>query len=144
MDRTPGVRSSPAQVSETGDATGGGFHGAGAFVCGEETALIASLEGERGMPRLKPPYPAEQGYWGKPTVINNVETYANVPWIISQGGKAFAAVGTDKSKGTKVFALAGKVKRGGLVEIPMTWYGWSVRSNRSWPERKFALLRLNF
>jgi NADH-quinone oxidoreductase subunit F len=93
--------------------------GAGAFVCGEETALIASLEGERGMPRLKPPYPAEQGYWGKPTVINNVETYANVPWIISQGGKAFAAVGTDKSKGTKVFALAGKVKRGGLVEIPM-------------------------
>lgn len=94
-------------------------HGAGAFVCGEETALIASLEGERGMPRLKPPYPAEQGYWGKPTVINNVETYANVPWIISQGGKAFAAVGTDKSKGTKVFALAGKVKRGGLVEIPM-------------------------
>lgn len=93
--------------------------GAGAFVCGEETALIASLEGERGMPRLKPPYPAESGYWGKPTNINNVETYANVPWIISHRGKAFAAMGTEKSKGTKVFALAGKVKRGGLVEVPM-------------------------
>ncbi|HHW42140.1 MAG TPA: NADH-quinone oxidoreductase subunit NuoF [Syntrophomonadaceae bacterium] len=93
--------------------------GAGAFVCGEETALIASLEGERGMPRLKPPYPAESGYWGKPTNINNVETYANIPWIISHGGKTFAAMGTEKSKGTKVFALAGKVKRGGLVEVPM-------------------------
>ncbi|MCL2124903.1 MAG: 4Fe-4S binding protein [Oscillospiraceae bacterium] len=93
--------------------------GAGAFVCGEETALIASLEGERGMPRLKPPYPAERGFWKKPTNINNVETYANVPWIVSHGGAAFAAMGTEKSKGTKVFALTGKIKKGGLVEIPM-------------------------
>ncbi|ADL07028.1 NADH-quinone oxidoreductase subunit NuoF [Thermosediminibacter oceani] len=93
--------------------------GAGAFVCGEETALIASLEGERGMPRLKPPFPAQKGYMGKPTNINNVETFANVPWIILNGGKAFAAIGTEKSKGTKVFALAGKVKKGGLVEVPM-------------------------
>jgi NADH-quinone oxidoreductase subunit F len=93
--------------------------GAGAFVCGEETALIASLEGERGMPRLKPPFPAERGYHQKPSNINNVETYANVPWIIRHGGEAFAAMGTEKSKGTKVFALAGKVKKGGLVEVPM-------------------------
>ncbi|MDD3899488.1 MAG: SLBB domain-containing protein, partial [Syntrophomonadaceae bacterium] len=93
--------------------------GAGAFVCGEETALIASLEGERGMPRLKPPFPAQSGYWGKPTNINNVETLANIPWIIAQGGKAFAAMGSPTSKGTKVFALAGKIKRGGLVEVPM-------------------------
>ncbi|MDD6311129.1 MAG: NADH-quinone oxidoreductase subunit NuoF [Firmicutes bacterium] len=93
--------------------------GAGAFVCGEETALIASLEGQRGMPRLKPPFPAEQGYWRKPTDINNVETLANVPWILINGGKAFAEYGTDKSSGTKVFALAGKIKRGGLVEVPM-------------------------
>lgn len=93
--------------------------GAGAFVCGEETALIASLEGERGMPRLKPPFPAQKGYWEHPTNINNVETLANVPWIINNGGMAFAAMGTEESKGTKVFALAGKVKRGGLVEIPM-------------------------
>ena len=78
--------------------------GAGAFVCGEETALIASLEGERGMPRLKPPFPAEKGYWQKPTNINNVETYANVAWIIVNGGAAFGAMGTEKSKGTKVFA----------------------------------------
>ncbi len=93
--------------------------GAGAFVCGEETALIASLEGERGMPRLKPPFPAQKGYWGKPTNINNVETFANIPWILFNGGDAFASLGTEKSKGTKVFALAGKIKRGGLVEIPM-------------------------
>ena len=93
--------------------------GAGAFVCGEETALIASLEGERGMPRLKPPFPAQSGFWGKPTNINNVETFANVPWIIYHGGETFAAYGTDKSKGTKVFALAGKIKNGGLVEVPM-------------------------
>ena len=93
--------------------------GAGAFVCGEETALIASLEGERGMPRLKPPFPAQRGYWGKPTNINNVETFANIPWIISNGGAAFAAMGTEKSKGTKVFALTGKINKGGLVEIPM-------------------------
>ncbi|NLP29530.1 MAG: NADH-quinone oxidoreductase subunit NuoF [Clostridiales bacterium] len=93
--------------------------GAGAFVCGEETALIASIEGERGMPRLKPPFPAQKGYWQKPTNINNVETFANVPWIIANGGEAFASMGTEKSKGTKVFALAGKVKKGGLVEVPM-------------------------
>ena len=93
--------------------------GAGAFVCGEETALIASLEGERGMPRLKPPFPAQRGYWKKPTNINNVETFANVPWIVSNGGAAFAAMGTEKSSGTKVFALTGKIKKGGLVEIPM-------------------------
>ncbi|WP_206460782.1 NADH-quinone oxidoreductase subunit NuoF [Anaerovorax sp. IOR16] len=93
--------------------------GAGAFVCGEETALIASLEGERGMPRLKPPFPAVKGYWQKPTNINNVETFANVPWILANGGEAFAAMGTQQSKGTKVFALAGKIKKGGLVEVPM-------------------------
>ncbi len=93
--------------------------GAGAFVCGEETALIASLEGERGMPRLKPPFPAQKGFWQKPSNINNVETYANVPWIIRNGGEAFAAMGTENSKGTKVFALTGKINKGGLVEIPM-------------------------
>jgi NADH-quinone oxidoreductase subunit F len=93
--------------------------GAGAFVCGEETALIESLEGSRGMPRLKPPFPAEAGYWHKPSNINNVETYANVTWIIKRGGEAFAAMGTEGSKGTKVFAVTGKIKRGGLVEIPM-------------------------
>ncbi len=93
--------------------------GAGAFVCGEETALIASLEGERGMPRLKPPFPAAKGYWQKPTDINNVETLANVPWILYHGGSAFGSMGTEKSKGTKVFALAGKIKKGGLVEVPM-------------------------
>lgn len=93
--------------------------GAGAFVCGEETALIASLEGERGMPRLKPPFPAAKGYWKLPTNINNVETYANVAWIITNGGQAFADRGAEKSKGSKVFALAGKIKKGGLVEVPM-------------------------
>ena len=93
--------------------------GAGAFVCGEETALIESLEGNRGMPRLKPPFPAQEGYWHKPSNINNVETFANVAWILNNGGAAFAAMGTDGSKGTKVFALTGKVRRGGLVEIPM-------------------------
>jgi len=93
--------------------------GAGAFVCGEETALIASLEGERGMPRLKPPFPAQKGFWDLPTNINNVETFANVPWIIENGPEAFAQYGTEKSKGTKVFALTGKIKKGGLVEIPM-------------------------
>ena len=93
--------------------------GAGAFVCGEETALIESLEGKRGMPRLKPPFPAQEGYWHKPSNINNVETFANVAWIMKNGGEAFAALGTKNSKGTKVFALTGKIKRGGLVEIPM-------------------------
>jgi NADH:ubiquinone oxidoreductase subunit F (NADH-binding)/Pyruvate/2-oxoacid:ferredoxin oxidoreductase delta subunit len=93
--------------------------GAGAFVCGEETALIASLEGERGTPNLRPPYPAEHGLAGLPTLVNNVETYAVVPWILRNGPQAFAALGTETSRGTKVFALAGKVKRGGLIEVPM-------------------------
>ncbi len=93
--------------------------GAGAFVCGEETALIESLEGKRGMPRLKPPFPAEKGYMDEPSNINNVETFANVAWIIQNGGEAFAAIGTENSKGTKVFALTGKIRRGGLVEVPM-------------------------
>ena len=93
--------------------------GAGAFVCGEETALIESLEGSRGMPRLKPPFPAEKGFDDKPSNINNVETFANVAWIIQNGGAKFAELGTENSKGTKVFALTGKIRRGGLVEIPM-------------------------
>lgn len=93
--------------------------GAGAFVCGEETALIASVEGQRGMPRKRPPFPAEAGLWGKPTNINNVETFANVPWIISNGADAYKKYGTEKSKGTKVFALAGKINNSGLVEVPM-------------------------
>ena len=98
--------------------------GAGAFVCGEETALMASVEGKRGMPNIRPPFPAQSGLWGKPTNINNVETYANIPWIILNGGDAFAAYGTEKSKGTKVFALAGKIKNSGLIEVPM---GMSLR-----------------
>jgi NADH:ubiquinone oxidoreductase subunit F (NADH-binding)/Pyruvate/2-oxoacid:ferredoxin oxidoreductase delta subunit len=93
--------------------------GAGAFVCGEETALIASVEGRRGMPRLRPPFPAQSGLWEKPTLINNVETLAMVPWIIRNGAEKFAAIGTKTSKGTKVFALAGKILRAGLIEIPM-------------------------
>lgn len=93
--------------------------GAGAFVCGEETALMASIEGQRGMPRARPPFPAVKGLWGKPTNINNVETWANIPRIIVQGADAFASMGTEKSKGTKVFALTGKVKNTGLVEVPM-------------------------
>lgn len=93
--------------------------GAGAFVCGEETALIESLEGKRGMPRLKPPFPAQRGYNDEPSNINNVETFANVPWILANGGAAFSAMGTENSKGTKVFALTGKVRKGGLVEVPM-------------------------
>ena len=93
--------------------------GAGAFVCGEETALIASIEGERGMPRLKPPFPAQKGFWKKPTNINNVETLANVAWIIKNGGDKFAEFGLGESKGTKVFALAGKIKKGGLCEVPL-------------------------
>jgi NADH:ubiquinone oxidoreductase subunit F (NADH-binding)/NADH:ubiquinone oxidoreductase subunit E/NAD-dependent dihydropyrimidine dehydrogenase PreA subunit len=95
------------------------FEGAGAFICGEETALIASIEGKRGLPTLRPPYPAEKGLWGKPTLINNVETYSMVPWIINHGEKAFNEIGTEDSKGTKVFALAGKIERGGLIEVPM-------------------------
>lgn len=108
-----------------------GFHfdiyikeGAGAFVCGEETALIASVEGQRGMPRKRPPFPAASGLWRKPTNINNVETFANIPWIIQHGGKEYAKFGTEKSKGTKVFALAGKIRHSGLVEVPM---GMTIR-----------------
>jgi len=98
--------------------------GAGAFVCGEETALIASIEGERGMPRKRPPFPAVSGLWKKPTNINNVETFANIPWIMINGAEAYAQYGTEKSKGTKVFALAGKVRHSGLVEVPM---GMTIR-----------------
>ena len=93
--------------------------GAGAFVCGEETALLASLEGERGEPRNRPPFPAVKGLFGKPTLLNNVETYANIPCIIRNGAEWFASVGTEKSKGTKVFALGGKINNPGLVEVPM-------------------------
>lgn len=93
--------------------------GAGAFVCGEETALMSAIEGGRGMPRFRPPFPAQAGLWGKPTLINNVETFASVPWIIRNGPGKFAELGTAKSKGTKTFALAGKVVRGGLIEVPM-------------------------
>ncbi|MDK2918613.1 MAG: hypothetical protein PWQ37_1346 [Candidatus Petromonas sp.] len=94
-------------------------YGAGAFVCGEETALINSCEGKRGEPNYKPPYPAQEGYWGHPTCVNNVETFANIPPIIKRGADWFASIGTEKSKGTKVFALAGKVNNVGLVEVPM-------------------------
>ena len=93
--------------------------GAGAFVCGEETALIASLEGRRGVPHLRPPFPVERGLHGRPTLLNNVETLAAVPWIVRHGPDRFAALGTESSRGTKVFALAGKIKRGGLIEVPM-------------------------
>lgn len=93
--------------------------GAGAFVCGEETALIASIEGKRGQPRPRPPYPAQVGLWGSPTLINNVETYANIAPILRHGGEWYAAIGTEKSKGTKVFALAGKINNTGLIEVPM-------------------------
>jgi NADH:ubiquinone oxidoreductase subunit F (NADH-binding)/NADH:ubiquinone oxidoreductase subunit E/Pyruvate/2-oxoacid:ferredoxin oxidoreductase delta subunit len=119
--------------------------GAGAFVCGEETALIASIEGQRGMPRLRPPYPVEQGLWGKPTIINNVETLAMVPWILRHGPGSFAAFGTKESKGTKVFALAGNVQRGGLIEIPM---GTTIREIVSEigggvrPGRKFKAVQI--
>lgn len=93
--------------------------GAGAFVCGEETALIASMEGKRGFPRLRPPYPAEKGLWGQPTLINNTETFAQIPYILSRGHQKFSGIGTEGSKGTKVFSLAGKINRGGLIEVPM-------------------------
>jgi bidirectional [NiFe] hydrogenase diaphorase subunit len=93
--------------------------GAGAFVCGEETALIASIEGKRGTPRPRPPYPAQEGLWGCPTLINNVETFANIAPIVRKGAAWFAGIGTAKSKGTKVFALAGRVENTGLIEVPM-------------------------
>ena len=95
------------------------YQGAGAFVCGEETALFASIEGHRGMPRIRPPFPSEKGLWMQPTNNNNVETYANVPWILINGAGAYRAFGTEKSPGTKVFALAGKVVHGGLAEVPL-------------------------
>jgi NADH:ubiquinone oxidoreductase subunit F (NADH-binding)/NADH:ubiquinone oxidoreductase subunit E len=95
------------------------LEGAGAFVCGEETALIASIEGQRGNPRYRPPYPAEKGLWGHSTLVSNCETFATVPWIIRNGAEALARMGTEKSKGTKVFSLAGKIARGGLIEVPM-------------------------
>jgi len=101
------------------------FEGAGAFVCGEETALIASIEGKRGLPTLRPPYPANKGLRGKPTLINNVETLSMVSWIMRNGAGKFNEIGTANSKGTKVFALAGKIKRGGLIEVPM---GISIRT----------------
>jgi bidirectional [NiFe] hydrogenase diaphorase subunit len=93
--------------------------GAGAYVCGEETALMASIEGQRGLPRPRPPYPAESGLWGAPTLINNVETFAAVPEIISRGGAWYASIGTEKSRGTKVFSIAGGVRRTGVIEVPM-------------------------
>lgn len=95
------------------------YEGAGAFVCGEETALIASIEGRRGYPRIRPPFPAEQGLWGHPTLVNNTETLAQIPFIIREGAEKFNEIGTEHSKGTKVFALAGKIARGGLIEVPM-------------------------
>ena len=108
------------------DIFGSGFNfdiglrlGAGAFVCGEETALMTSIEGNRGEPRPRPPFPAQKGLFGKPTILNNVETYANIPQIILNGPEWFASMGTEKSKGTKVFALGGKINNTGLVEIPM-------------------------
>jgi len=94
-------------------------YGAGAFVCGEETALIRSMEGQRGEPYTKPPFPANSGYWGKPTIVNNVETFANIPAILVKGADWFSSIGTEKSKGTKVFALAGKINNVGLIEVPM-------------------------
>jgi bidirectional [NiFe] hydrogenase diaphorase subunit len=93
--------------------------GGGAFVCCEETALIASIEGGRGQPHQRPPYPAQAGLWGKPTLINNVETFANIAPIVTNGGAWYASYGTDKSRGTKVFALAGKVKNTGRIEVPL-------------------------
>ncbi len=108
------------------DILGSGFsfdirinQGAGAFVCGEETGLIASIEGRRGMPRPRPPYPAVSGLWGQPTNLNNVESYANIPWIVNHGAEAFSAKGTATSKGTKIFSLTGKIVNGGLIEVPM-------------------------
>ena len=124
------LQTAMAQAREYGllgkDILGSGFDfdieirlGAGAFVCGEETALLASIEGERGTPRPRPPFPAVKGLWGKPTVINNVETWANIPMIILRGGEWFARIGTATSKGTKVFALTGKINNSGLIEVPM-------------------------
>ncbi|MFN4226690.1 MAG: NADH-ubiquinone oxidoreductase-F iron-sulfur binding region domain-containing protein [Candidatus Ratteibacteria bacterium] len=100
--------------------------GAGAFVCGEETALISSIEGKRGMPRPRPPFPVEKGLFNKPTCINNVETFANIPLIVSEGGENFSSIGTEKSGGTKIFSLAGKIKNTGLVEVPLGTPLWKI------------------
>ncbi len=132
VERVRGALRRCAEAGLLGDRILGSRHafkaevreGAGAFVCGEETALIASLEGRRPTPRLRPPFPARQGLHGRPTLVNNVETLAMVPWIIRNGPAAFAAFGTPGSKGTKVFSLAGKIRRGGLIEVPM---GLTVR-----------------
>ena len=124
------LRKAIADAEERGllgeDILGSGFsfnlkikEGAGAFVCGEESALIASIEGERGMPRPKPPFPANKGLWGKPTIINNVETFVNVPLIIRDGAEEFRKLGTEKSPGTKTFAITGQVANTGLIEVPM-------------------------
>ncbi|MCL4154926.1 UNVERIFIED_CONTAM: hypothetical protein GTU68_006883 [Idotea baltica] len=132
---TERIRAAIAVSEERGylgkDILGSGFdlkltvvEGAGAFVCGEETALLSAIAGGRGMPEFRPPYPAESGLFGKPTLINNVETLGLVPWILRNGAEKFGELGTGKSKGTKTFALAGKVKRGGLIEVPM---GMSLR-----------------
>ena len=106
--------------------------GAGAFVCGEETALLASIEGRRGIPRPRPPFPAVSGLWGKPTLISNVETYACICPIIRRGGEWYASIGTEKSKGTKVFALAGKIQNTGLVEVPMGTTLREIVRHRRW------------
>jgi NADH-quinone oxidoreductase subunit F len=95
------------------------FEGAGAFICGEETALIGSIEGNRGFPKLRPPYPVQHGLWGFPTLVNNTETFATIPFILRNEIEKYTNLGTENSKGTKVFALAGKIKRGGLIEVPM-------------------------
>jgi NADH-quinone oxidoreductase subunit F len=127
---TKRLRTAISQAEEKGflgeNILGSGFNfnlrikeGAGAFVCGEETALLMSIEGNRGMPRVRPPFPATKGLWGKPTNINNVETYANIPVILRKGADWYAGIGTEKSKGTKVFALTGKVRNTGLAEVPM-------------------------
>ncbi|MDR1964315.1 MAG: NAD(P)H-dependent oxidoreductase subunit E [Planctomycetaceae bacterium] len=124
--------------------------GAGAFVCGEETALLESMEGRRGMPRLKPPFPAQTGLFGKPTLINNVETYSLIPFIFKHGTEEFANLGTEQSKGTKVFALAGKIRRGGLIEVPMGMtirqvvedIGGGVAGTAAIRERKFKAVQI--
>jgi bidirectional [NiFe] hydrogenase diaphorase subunit len=111
--------------------------GAVHFVCGEETALLASIEGKRGLPRPRPPYPAQEGLWGCPTLINNVETFANIPPLIRNGGEWFAGIGTDKSKGTKVFALAGRVNNTGLIEVPMGITLREIVFDRGGPRKRY-------
>jgi len=133
---TEGLKVAINQAKERGllgdDILGSGFsfdikvrRGAGAFICGEETALISSIEGERGIPRIRPPFPTERGLWGKPTAVNNVETLANVPSIIEKGGDWYASIGTERSKGTKLFSLSGNIARSGVVEVA---FGLTLRS----------------